>query len=61
MPLELVSKKIAINVRRNLDTVTIDIVCENDYQAELFYEDVVEKMQKGDDLTLKIGSMKEND
>lgn len=49
-PPDLVAKKVAIGVL--FDTVTIELICGDDYAAQVLYCDIVERMQSGQGITL---------
>jgi hypothetical protein len=53
MPTDLVGRKLAVSIR--FDTVTIDIICGNEYLAQVFYEDITERLQAGQAIELGIG------
>jgi hypothetical protein len=45
-----VGKKLAIGVF--VDVVKIEIVCGSEYEAQVLYEDLTERMQSGEAITL---------
>lgn len=49
----LVGKKVAISVL--FDTVTIEIITGDDYEAQVLYDDITERLQKGEGITLGLG------
>jgi hypothetical protein len=53
MPTDLVGKKLAVGIL--FDTVTIDIICGNEYLAQVFYKDITERLQAGQGIELGIG------
>lgn len=49
---DLVGRKIAVSAL--FDTVTIEIICGDDYEAAVLYDDVVERFQEGGGITLTV-------
>lgn len=47
---DLVSKKVAISVQ--FDVVMIELICGDEYAAQVLYDDLVERMQSGEGVTL---------
>lgn len=50
MPTDTVGKKMAVSVL--FDTVTVEIICGDDYLAQVLYDDIVERMQSGQGISL---------
>ncbi|MFC3208083.1 hypothetical protein [Aquamicrobium soli] len=44
--------KIAISVL--FDTVTVELICGDEYAAQVTYEDIVDRLQRGEGLTLSV-------
>lgn len=53
MASDLVGKKMAIGVL--FDTVTTEIICGDDYAAQILYDDIVERVQSGQVVSLSLG------
>jgi hypothetical protein len=49
----LSSKKVAVSVQS--DVVTIEIICGDNYLAQIIYNDIAERLQKGDGISLGLG------
>jgi hypothetical protein len=49
---KLGGKKLALSVL--FDTVAIEIICGDDYEAQVLYDDLVERMQKGEGITVSV-------
>jgi hypothetical protein len=47
-------RKLALSVL--FDTVTIEVICGDDYEAQVLYDDLVERMQAGEGITLSVES-----
>jgi len=47
-----VSRKIVIGVL--FDTVTIEVICGDEYEAQVLYDDLVERMKSGEGISLSI-------
>jgi hypothetical protein len=47
-----VTRKVAVSVR--LDSVTIEVDCGDAYEAQVLYDDLVERLQSGDSVTLSL-------
>ena len=52
MPKDLVSKKIAVSIK--FDIVSIELICGDDYLANVLYDDLVERLQSGQGITLSV-------
>ena len=48
----LVSLEMAIGVL--FDAVTIEIICGDDYEAQVLYDDLNERLQAGESITLSV-------
>ena len=46
----LCAKKIILGVL--FDTVKIELVCHNDYEAQVLYDDLVERLQAGQEISI---------
>ena len=53
MPTDLVGQKIAVSVV--FDTVKIEIICGDDYAAQVLYDDLVDRLQNGQGIKLAVG------
>lgn len=51
-PPVVVGKQIAISV--GLGTVTIEVICNDDYMANVLYEDIVERLKAGEGVILSV-------
>lgn len=49
---DLVGRKVAVSAM--FDTVTIEIICGDDYEAAVLYDDVVERLTAGEGITLTV-------
>jgi hypothetical protein len=47
-----VSKKIAVSVE--FDIVSIKIVCGDDYHAQVMYDDIVQRLQNGESISIDL-------
>lgn len=47
---QIVGKKLAISVLFN--TVSVEIICADGYEAQVLYDDLVERMQSGEGICL---------
>lgn len=47
-----VGKKIAVSVL--WDTVKVEIICGDDYEAQVLYDDLTDRLQKGEGITLSV-------
>jgi hypothetical protein len=52
MPTDLVGKKVVVSVL--FDTVSIEVICGDDYLAQVLYDDLVERLQSGQGITLAL-------
>ncbi len=48
----LVGRKMAISVL--FDVVSVEIICGDDYEAQVLYDDITERLQKGDGISLSV-------
>jgi len=46
------TQKIAISVL--FDTVTVELICGDEYAAQVTYDDLIDRLQRGEGLTLSI-------
>ena len=44
------AKKVVLGVR--FDTVTIELVCGGDYEAQVLFDDLAERMQAGQEISI---------
>jgi hypothetical protein len=51
-----IGKKVAVSVR--FDTVCVEIICGDDYLAQVLYDDLTERLQKGEGITIGLGQKK---
>lgn len=47
-----VGRKITVDVL--FDTVKIGVICGSDYEAQVLYDDLVERLKSGEGLSLKV-------
>lgn len=47
-----VSRKLAVSVL--FDTVSIEVICGDDYEAQVLYDDLIERLQAGENITLSV-------
>jgi hypothetical protein len=48
-----VGKKIEVSVQ--FDTVSVEIVCASGYEAQVFYDDISERLLRGEKICLTLG------
>ena len=53
-----VGKKVAVGVQ--FDTVVIEIICGDYYLAQVLYDDITERLQKGEGISIGLGQKKED-
>lgn len=51
-----VARKVAISVLFNV--VRIELICGDDYAAQVLYDDLTERLQAGDGISLSLGQNK---
>jgi hypothetical protein len=56
MPSDLVGKKIAVSVM--FDTVSIEIMCGDGYDAQVLYEDITDRLRDGETISLTFPPLK---
>jgi hypothetical protein len=47
-----VGKKLAVSVL--FDTVSVEIICGDEYEAQVLFDDIVERMQSGEGISLGV-------
>lgn len=52
MPTDKVGKKVAVSVL--FDTVTIEIICGDDYMAQVLYDDLLDRLRRGEGITVSM-------
>lgn len=52
MPTYNIGKKVAVSVL--FDTVTIEIICGDDYMAQVLYDDLIDKLRRGEGITISL-------
>ena len=52
MSTDLVGKKVAISIK--FDVVSIEIICGDEYFAEVLYDDLIERMRSGEGISLGV-------
>jgi hypothetical protein len=52
MSTDTIGKKVAVSVL--FDTVSINVICGDDYLAQVLYDDLIERLRKGDGITLSL-------
>ncbi len=52
MPTDPVGKKVAVSVL--FDTVTVAIICGDDYLAQVLYDDLIDRLRSGQGITLSL-------
>jgi hypothetical protein len=57
MPSDIVSKQVAVSVL--FDTVTIELICKDDYLATVLYDDILDRLQRGEGITLSLAQKEE--
>jgi len=45
-------KKMGVSIM--YDTVSIDIICGDEYFANVLYEDLIERLQSGEEITIRL-------
>mgnify|MGYP001597966348 FL=1 len=53
MPTDMVGKKVAVSVL--FDSVNIEIICGDDYLAQVLYDDLIDRLRSGKGITLALG------
>ena len=53
MTSETIGKKVAVSVM--FDVVTIEVICGDDYLAQVFFDDITDRLRKGEGVTLLLG------
>jgi hypothetical protein len=48
--IEKVGKKVAVSVR--FDTVVVEVICGDCYLAQVLFDDITERLQKGEGISL---------
>jgi hypothetical protein len=56
MAADKVGKKIAVSVM--FDTVKVEIICGDDYEAQVLYDDLIERLRSGEGISLSVLSPK---
>ena len=56
MAAEKVGKKIAVSVM--FDTVKLEVICGDDYEAQVLYDDLIERLRSGEGISLSVLSPK---
>ena len=56
MATDKVGKKIAVSVM--FDTVKVEIICGDDYEAQVLYDDLIERLRSGEGISLSVLSPK---
>jgi hypothetical protein len=51
-----IGRKTAISIK--FDVVSIEVICGDEYAAQVLYDDLTERCQKGDGFELRIGQQK---
>jgi hypothetical protein len=49
---ERVGKKIAVSVL--FDVVTVEIICGDAYEAQVLFDDLIQRLQSGEGITLSV-------
>ncbi len=49
---EKVAQKLAVSIR--FDTVVVEFLCGDQYAAEVLYEDLIDRLSKGEGITLSV-------
>lgn len=52
MPSDIVGKKVVVSVM--FDTVSIQIICGDGYDAQVLYEDISDRLRDGEGVTLSL-------
>lgn len=52
MPSDIVSKKIAVSIM--FDTVSVELICGDEYLANVLYDDLIERLKSGQGITLSV-------
>lgn len=50
---QLIGKMVEISVM--FDVVSINVHCNSDYEAQIFFDDITERLNKGDHITIDLG------
>jgi hypothetical protein len=53
---DLVGKRLAISIQD--DVVSIEILCDGDYEAEVLYDDLIERARSGEGFSLGVSAAK---
>jgi hypothetical protein len=53
VPTDMVGKKVAVSVL--FDSVNIEIICGDDYLAQVLYDDLIDRLRSGKGITLALG------
>lgn len=48
----VVGRKLAVSVL--FDTVSIEVICGDEYEAQVLYDDIIERMQSGEGISLGV-------
>lgn len=47
-----VGRKVAVSVR--FDTVSIEVICGGDYEAQVLYDDLIDRLRNGEGFTISL-------
>lgn len=50
---EIIAKPYKLAVSIVLDTVSIELICGDEYAANVLYDDIIDRLKAGEGLTLK--------
>lgn len=49
---EKVGQQVGVSVL--FDTVTVEVICGDEYAAQVLYDDVIDRLQRGEGITLSL-------
>jgi hypothetical protein len=52
MMADTVSRKIAVSIK--FDVVSVEIICGDLYEAEVLYDDIIERLKSGEGVSLSV-------
>jgi hypothetical protein len=48
----IANRKLAVSI--SFDVVRIDVICGDNYEAQVLYDDIIERMKSGEGITLRV-------
>ena len=52
MSVDKICRKLAVSVR--FDVVTVEVICGDLYEAQVLYDDLIERLRSGEGITLSV-------